>query len=328
MKKPTSQELEIEYKDSHSKFERLHNSLIDQLNELLKTQNIKLGFPIQSRIKDYDSLLNKIENGRFNLKKSIFELQDIIGFRFILLFNKDISIIEKHIKENLNVIKKYNTSDKLLDNQFGYSSLHYIVKIPDTWANVPTFKGLENIQVEIQIRTISQHIWAEASNNLQYKNVESVPKEVSRSISRISALLETIDFEFDRLLIERDKYKQTVKNIENSEILNVDILENILDNKLPMLNKKKGEPFSQLIIDLKEFGVTTIKQLESLIAENYSQIMKNDLQMVQDLITSGETNERLSSGIYYSHVGLTREALFVKFGEDWTKYNTSRYKKR
>jgi ppGpp synthetase/RelA/SpoT-type nucleotidyltranferase len=59
---------------------------------------------------------------------------------------------------------------------------------------------------ELQLRTLAQHIWAVASHKLQYKREASVPVPIRRSINRVSALLEMVDLEFDRVLLEREQY--------------------------------------------------------------------------------------------------------------------------
>ena len=87
-----------------------------------------------------------------------------------------------------------------------YQSLHYIIRIPKHWLKVSTFADLGELKAEIQLRTLAQHIWAATSHKLQYKHEDSVPPPIRRSIYRVSALLETVDLEFERVLAERGTY--------------------------------------------------------------------------------------------------------------------------
>ncbi len=306
MKKIDVKNLEIEYYDLQPKYKRLKDSILHQIEQILDNENISLGFPLQSRIKDFNSIQEKIESGRFNIKKSILELQDVIGIRVILLFSRDVSKVCELLDQTFDVIKKYDTSEKMMENQFGYSSKHYIIKIPSDWKKVPSFNGLEELIVEIQIRTISQHTWSEASNILQYKNEENVPKQMKRSISRVSALLETVDLELERLLEERNSYKTSISESPlNDSQLNVDILENILDEKLPKLNKiNRREPYSALLNDLKSFDINTSEELKNLIDSNLKEILEVDSEEVKIRIGNKklpeEDRNRIENGVFFS----------------------------
>lgn len=296
--------LEEEYIKIYPDLERFKKAILDQIENLLEENQVPLGFPIQSRTKSWNSIVEKVESGRFNIKKSIEELQDLVGVRVILLFNRDVEKVCEILKDNLEVIKQYDTSEKLKDDQFGYSSIHFISKIPDNWKNVPTLKGMEKHKIEIQVRTLSQHSWAEASNQLQYKQENNVPRELLRSIGRVSALLETVDLEFERLLNEREKYKAILnKDEDNSEnpILDVDILEIILDRKLPHKNKIQNEDFSRLIDDLRIFGIERKKELENLIDKYYEEALENDRKHTERFpIKTHKKNA------YYTFTGLIR----------------------
>jgi len=271
---PTRKKIEIstlekEYNDCLNDFQKFVNAVLTQLDELIESNEISLGFPVQTRIKEFKSISNKHEGGRFNIKKTILELQDIIGFRIVLLFKRDVTSVEKLLKDNFDIIKSYNTDEKLLDNQFGYSSIHFILKIKKEWLSIPTFRNLEKYQAEIQIRTLSQHIWAEISSALQYKVESNVPREILRSIGRVSALLETIDLELERTLNQRDVYIAEIDNeILKSNNLNVDILESILSKQLPLINTKFKDDYADLLLLLHDYNINTVDELETTLEKN------------------------------------------------------------
>jgi putative GTP pyrophosphokinase len=187
--------IENEYKSLIPVADRFCKEVKNQLDIILSDLEIKLGFPVHYRIKTWDSLLQKIDRVQLRIS-SVKNFQDLVGFRIILLFKDDIEKVIKALSEHFYIVKKYNTQERLKEDQFGYSSIHAIIKLPEKWLSVPTFKGMSEIQAEIQIRTLAQHIWAEASHVLQYKQEESVPSTLLRSIYRVSALLETVDLEF------------------------------------------------------------------------------------------------------------------------------------
>lgn len=316
MKQLSTDDIRNEYSELISNFEKFNKALLEQITKILDSANISLGFPIQSRIKSIDSIIEKVESGRFNIKRNIIELQDIVGFRIILTFKKDVDKVIRLIEENFDVENLYDTQAKLLDNQFGYLSQHCIIKIPSSWCNVPTFKGLESYIAEIQVRSLSQHIWAEASNQLQYKNENNVPRELLRSISRVSALLETVDFEFDRLLKDRDSYINQINNSNDNQPLNVDLLKSILDEYLPEQNKDLNENYSKLIEDLKLFNIYNKNELVELINKYIDEVLKLDKKAAKDLYIK---NVGRSEFYFYTHAGLIRTMLRIINPTLWNK---------
>lgn len=312
------QTINSEYDSSYLAFERFKNSLLSQVEKLLELNNIPLGFPIQNRTKNWESIKNKLDTGRYNVKETITELQDIIGLRIILMFSRDVENVCKLIEDNLHVKRRYNTSERLKENEFGYSSEHFVVKIPQEWLNVPTFKGFDNFQAEIQIRTLSQHTWAEASKELQYKNEANIPRPLLRSIGRVSALLETVDLEFERLLTERDNYKEVVTKdliTYTDQLLNVDILEAILDQKIPLAFKKSSENYSDLVEDLKKFKIFYGSELETLFKEYLTKAIDYDKKLTD-------------KPYFFSRAGLVRVMLKIRHPEEWKKFSVNKFKNK
>ncbi len=267
MAKISINNIEEEYKYIHNDLLKFENALLTQLDELFK-KNIKLGFPIQHRVKTLDSIKEKHESKRYTIKKSIQELQDLVGFRIILLFRRDVAEVIKLIEENFEILTRYDSIDKLPHNQFGYSSMHINVKIKQEWCSVPTFRGLDDYKAEIQIRTLSQHNWAETSNYFQYKNEDNVPKQILRTIGRVSALLETVDLELERTLDERETYINNI-NIQIDEVLNVENMKAVFSQLLPSKIEQDYANYSTLSKVLKYFNISTVSELVNYIKEEY-----------------------------------------------------------
>ncbi|WP_048507274.1 GTP pyrophosphokinase [Chryseobacterium angstadtii] len=266
MAKMEISDLQYEYQQHSVNFEKLRLLVINEFNELLLNNKVKLGFPIQSRIKSIESIIEKQESKRFTIKKSLLELQDIIGIRIVLLFKRDIEVVSKLINKHFDYINSYDPVDKLNHNQFGYSSKHYIVKIPNNWTNVPTNKNLGEYTLEIQIRTLSQHNWAETSNALQYKDEKNVPRQIARSIGRVSALLEIIDLELERTLHDRDLYiEQINKNIDQGQELNIEIIKKVFNERFTFLSNNSIERYSDIMSDLQYFNIYTIRDLNDIL---------------------------------------------------------------
>ena len=260
--------------------ERLRNGLSEQLNQIVVQKSLALAVPIVSRIKSWDSIAEKFERKELDLN-SVTDLPDLVGLRLIFLFSRDLETAIVAIGRAVSVIDQENTAARLGASQFGYQSLHSTVRIPNEWTKLPAFVDCGQFQVELQMRTIAQHTWAAASHHLQYKREESVPLEVRRSISRVSALLETVDLEFERLLHEREEYvTSVVPKSPDDEPLNVDILTTVLDEKSPPANRVKEENYDQLVVDLNSAGIHNAKELKDLIDGHLDAALEYDREMV------------------------------------------------
>jgi hypothetical protein len=235
---------------------------------------------------------------------------------------RDLDRCRKLIEEKLKTIKQEDTASRLDESQFGYQSYHYVIKLPKGWLSIPTFKDFAEYQAEIQIRTIAQHIWAAASHNLQYKQEDNVPKTIRRSIYRVSALLETVDLEFERVLNQREEYVKELKPDTHDEKLNVDLLKEILDVQLPEANWKNNDPYSALLQNLSNCEIKKSSELISLIKKQLEAALEKDKEDVKKKLKyfeeegemQDERDERaISSGVFYTHVGLVRMMLTKKF---------------
>ena len=205
------------------------------------------------------------------------------------------------------------------DDRFGYSSIHFVIRLREEWLAVPSLSNMEDLQAEVQVRTLAQHIWAEASHNLQYKSKDSVPLSISRSINRASALLETVDLEFERVLVERDSYRRQIDSSVTDTILNVDLIEKTLDSLLPQANKG-DEDYADLLDELTQFGVTTQQQLRDLVLGHLTEVLQLDqgafLALQQhNLINKAPPTEQIKRGGFFTHTGLARFALRDEFPE-------------
>lgn len=313
------EELRSHYMASEHATKRLQRNVCEQIEHMLSTKGISLGVPLESRIKTLQSIEEKISRKSLEIN-NLSDIEDLVGFRLILLFKKDEELVCELLRTNFDVIKEEDTAQRLNESQFGYHSRHYIFRIPHSWLEIPTFKDLGDLKFEIQVRTLAQHIWAAASHKLQYKREASVPPPLRRTIHRVSALLETVDLEFDRMLEERAIYiNETIISLPSSELLNVDTLKAALDDVLPSKNRSNDENYDLLLSDLKHFSIETSDKLKSLIKDNYRAIMaeeKKQLEIAPEHDFAGTTEARSANGVFFSHMGLTREGLRAQFGSD------------
>ena len=267
-------ELESEYKEKNIYYYKFCSELVKQLEEIFLRANISTAFPIEFRVKSWASIYDKCE--RYKLSpQGLDEIEDLAGIRIILLFIRDLEKSCALIEENFKILKKENILKHLKENKFGYSSIHYILKPPSGWFSLPSLKDLKGCKAEVQVRTAAQHVWAAASHLLQYKREKDVPSQLQRSINRVAALLETVDLEFERVLIERGRYIETIEKAKD-EMLNTDSLRKILAKLLPEENLDLDEKYSELLEELRDFKVTTVDKIENIVKKHWDKIMEQE----------------------------------------------------
>lgn len=298
-------ELKIEYRDFETHAEPLIRFLQKQFEALLHGANAVLAVPIQHRIKTFDSILEKSNRKGIDLEH-IHIFNDLVGFRLIFLNQSSVQLAEEVLAENFDILDSQNKASELGPSQFGYQSVHYNIRIPVSWQDLPQFKNSPRISIEVQLRTLSQHVWAVLSHDMQYKNESSVPENVLRSVSRLSALLETVDLEINRIFKLRDDYRENMLSTESK--LNVDSLEQLLDSIYPAQNKRHPEFYADLLGDMYAFNIQHVSGLKSILDSRIAETLdkENELAIVDDKPK-------------YTHVGLASYALSRELGKKWVE---------
>jgi ppGpp synthetase/RelA/SpoT-type nucleotidyltranferase len=177
--------------------------------ELINDNSIPI-LQINSRTKERESLEKKIDTKK-DKYSDLSEITDVSGIRVITYLDSDVNKVAEII-ENEFQIDTINSIDKrkLKSDQFGYMSLHYVVSLNPQRQAITENKKYSGLKVEIQIRSILQHAWAEIEHDLGYKGKLAIPENLKRSFNRLAALLETADIEFNRLKKDLTEYEVNV----------------------------------------------------------------------------------------------------------------------
>lgn len=197
------------YQTQLEEFEALRQAAVGHVQRLLAEAGLNIHH-VTSRVKKPDSLADKLRRkpGRHH---TLEDLTDLVGVRVITYFESDVNIVSQLVEGAYEV--DWNNSvdkSKMRDpDRFGYMGVHYVVR---PLAGTPEFEGLKvrAVPLEIQIRSILQHAWAEIEHDLGYKNPEAVPREVRRRFYRLAGLLEMADDEFMELAHMSRDYAATL----------------------------------------------------------------------------------------------------------------------
>lgn len=324
-----SEKLKQDFEMQRPRADAFLKEFLHQFSALVSRADISLGVPIEGRVKGWPSISEKLKRKELTIS-SCRELNDLIGVRVITLFRRDVEVLCKIIGKTFQVHSKEDKEEILELNSFGYLSHHFVVSVPRSWKKTPAFADLD-FRVEIQVRTMAQHIWAAASHLLQYKRESDVPSKVGRSIHRVAALLETVDLEFERVLAQRAEYAKSTNAVAKDSVLDSDNLRLVLDEQLPPSNREENEPYSELLGDLAILKVTAVGDLKALIGKHLEATLKDDAERVSEEKSGKKKSEdadvnRLERGVYFTHAGLVRMILRREFGEKGDAALSKRWK--
>ena len=132
---PHAQAILREYREQHPVFEKMQETIPARVRALLDEAGIVVA-SIESRIKEEDSLAGKLElkGGKY---ASLADITDIFGMRIITFYTDDVDKVASAV-DRLFEVDWENSVDKrkLLEvDSFGYLSLHYTCRDPDSPLN-------------------------------------------------------------------------------------------------------------------------------------------------------------------------------------------------
>lgn len=263
----TKEELHIEYSKCLPLYTRAKNNLIQALEIFLQENNVSY-LSIAARIKDFNSFIEKIK--RKNYSNPFDDNEDFCGVRVIVYYLKDIELIQEIITREFSVVSSIDKASQLGPKEFGYRSYHSIIKIKSEWLEAPNYRGLEDIKIEIQLRTVLMHAWAEIEHKLAYKASYQIPKKIEKQLGFLSSKLEESDNQFQQLKDDVETYRYDIKlSLESNEVLpenselNYDSLAALLDYYLQGFPRNRNNAIS--VLDRLKRENLSINEVESLL---------------------------------------------------------------
>ena len=154
---------------------------------------------VKSRIKSPESISKKLEKKQLpvNFESMMRNLNDIGGVRVICPYISDIYTVRDMILKQPDITLLAQNDDIENPKESGYRSLHLVVQIP-----VYLSKTVNNVRVEIQLRTIAMDFWASLEHQLHYKNTAKVPESIRRELFRVAETIAMTDREMEEIALE------------------------------------------------------------------------------------------------------------------------------
>ena len=191
---------------------------------------------VTTRLKSPESIMRKAlrKNIELTLPSIKENMQDIAGIRINCSFNSDIYTLSEMI-QNQKDIEVVEYKDYIKNPKpNGYRSLHLILKIP-----VFLSDRVENVFVEVQIRTIAMDFWASLEHKIFYKYNKAVPEKITRELKEAAESANELDRKMENLHKEINEIKRMDEEFTPT-LFAGDNDFNIPLKFLEMINEKSG----------------------------------------------------------------------------------------
>ncbi len=187
---------------------------LEEVNTKIKILNEEFQFihshnpieHIKSRIKKPRGIMVKLNRKGFDIsiENAKRYIHDIAGVRITCSFISDIYDIYNMLKKqsDLTIVEVKDYIENPKPN--GYKSLHLIVKIPVFLSN-----GMEEVFVEVQIRTIAMDFWASLEHKIYYKFDKGIPNHLLSELKEAADTAHELDIKMKKIKDRVDIY-QTV----------------------------------------------------------------------------------------------------------------------
>ena len=174
---------------------------------------------VKSRIKSPESILKKIYRKGYkpSLEAIQEHIQDIAGIRIICSFASDIYKLSDML-QNQKDITVLACKDYIKDPKpNGYRSLHLILQVPVFMSD-----RVENVCVEIQIRTIGMDFWASLEHKIFYKYNKEVPQKLLNELKEAANSVTELDRKMENINKEINYFKNTNASKSKSQEIFID----------------------------------------------------------------------------------------------------------
>ena len=270
-----TEDLRRQFDDVLPKYQRLKEEAKFILEEALQKRAIKV-HSIQCRTKEFDSFLQKARTKQY--ADPLQETDDICGLRVVCLFLSDLDRIGDTIRDSFAVVKEDNKVEGPDVSSFGYSAVHYVATMRDSYAG-PRYEGIKGLKLEIQVATIAMHAWASVSHYLEYKTEVDIPSHLKKDFHALSGLFYVADKHFEMFFDAREEsQRQIVKAFSRPKPpldaeINLDTLTAYLGRRFPDRRQPERNLVSAVVQSLVEKGYRTIADVDVAIDKAWEGLM-------------------------------------------------------
>lgn len=163
---------------------------------------------LEYRLKSPRSILEKVHrrNMEMNIPTIRENITDIAGVRVICNYISDVYLIMELLlkHDDLKLLQKKDYIDHPKEN--GYRSMHLIIEVPIYLSNC-----IENVPVEVQIRTIGMDYWASLEHHLKYKASHFVSEDIREELNECAVIISSLDEKMQNIFQQVNNEKTEIK---------------------------------------------------------------------------------------------------------------------
>ena len=269
---------EDSYRLVRTTYVRFAETVSDILREVISSLSMKV-VAVESRAKSVESFREKA--GRLQddnplvprYEQPLLQIEDLAAARIITFFLTDVEVIDRRIRDEFDVIERSDRSEQLLEASLvGYRSVHYVVQLRHNRTTLPEYRVYRDLKVEIQLRTVLQHAWAEIEHDIQYKSTEDVPPKIQQRFANLAGLLAIADREFQSVHDEEERIRtDTQVSIDQGKLETISItaesLKAYADKKLGEDRRMTLSGYEWEARYIRNIGFSNLEQLERAIGD-------------------------------------------------------------
>jgi len=194
---------------------------------------------VQTRPKLIASFAEKSQRKKNKYRDSVNRMTDLCGGRVITQTRMEVEAICQFLESHFDIDwdNTIDLSQHLKPTEFGYRSIHYIVKFkpgvfPTKDIDVEIHQEVFGLKAEIQVRTILEHAWADIAHSMSYKGAFKIPDKWERELAGLAATLEGADSSIARIQAGLQRYATSYGAYMTEEEMRdeIDKLEVILEH--------------------------------------------------------------------------------------------------
>lgn len=265
------------YDDNSRSYEDLARSISVALDSLLKDSSIEF-VSINHRLKEKSSCLRKL--GRKDYQRPE-EMTDVAALRVITYLQSDVDLVSEIISKEFRIFEQDSVDkNKALGvDKVGYRSKHHVVSLSSVRLKLKENARFRGMKVEVQVRTVLQHAWAEIEHDRNFKFGGKLPDALKRRLNLVAGMLEIADLEFEEITSEIKKYQRKVSEKTNKGQLDVEVnslsvgeflMKKGLFDNVRIQNPGKVRPIHAAVIaELESFCIMSLSDVESIISEEF-----------------------------------------------------------
>ncbi len=198
----------------------------------------------------------------------IAAITDTVGVRVVTFVQADVAAVAALFDDLFQVLEDRDMGlETAAEGQFGYSSRHILMRVPDV---APIgFEDVAGTVISVQVRTVLQHAWAEFEHDVRYKATvpEVLGPDLDRRFTLAAGLLELADREFSEIrshLQAAAAHPDLSAHPSDPRISAADLAA-FLDAAYPDAGWSRTEHYGWISGLLLELGITSLAELEALL---------------------------------------------------------------